>query len=226
MEHKEEDIERAFAMTRKLMLKAGELGLLGVDIEEKYGGAEMDVIASLLICEHSALSGSFGLTMNDHSGIGSAPLIFFGNKDQKEKYLPGLVRGEKIGSYALTEPEAGTDAMSIKATAVLSPDGKYYKLDGTKQYVTNGGFADIIFTYARVDGKMTAFIVEKDFEGVSTGAEEKKMGLHGSSTCSIFLDGAKVPVENVIFEIGRGHIVAFNVLNLGRVCGSSQASHR
>ena len=216
LEHKEEDIERAFEANRKLMLKAGELGLLGVDIEEKYGGAEMDVIASLLICEHSALSGSFGLTMNDHTGIGSAPLIFFGNKDQKAKYLPGMARGEKIGAYALTEPEAGTDAMSIKATAKLSPDGKYYKLDGTKQYVTNGGFADIIFTYARVDDKMTAFIVEKDFEGVSAGAEEKKMGLHGSSTCSIFLDGAKVPVENAVFEIGRGHIVAFNVLNLGR----------
>ncbi len=212
LEHKDWDL------TRKLMLKAGELGLLGVDIEEKYGGAEMDVIASLLIGEHSALSGSFGLTMNDHTGIGSMPLVFFGNRDQKEKYLPAMARGEKIGSYALTEPEAGTDAMSIKTTAKLSADGKYYKLDGTKQYVTNGGFADIIFTYAKVDGadKMTAFIVERDFEGVSTGTEEKKMGIRGSSTCSIFLDGAKVPVENVLFEIGRGHIVAFNILNLGR----------
>jgi alkylation response protein AidB-like acyl-CoA dehydrogenase len=217
LEHKEEDIERAFEMHRRLMLKAGELGLLGVDIEEQYGGAEMDVISSLLIGEHSALSGSFGLTMNDHTGIGSMPLVFFGNKEQKAKYLPALARGEKIGCYALTEPEAGTDAMSIKATAKLSADGKYYKLDGTKQYVTNGGFADIIFTYAKVDGdKMTAFIVERDFEGVSTGTEEKKMGIRGSSTCSIFLDGAKVPAENVLFEIGRGHIVAFNILNLGR----------
>jgi alkylation response protein AidB-like acyl-CoA dehydrogenase len=211
LEHKDWDL------TRKLMLKAGELGLLGVDIEEKYGGAEMDVISSMLIGEHSALSGSFGLTMNDHTGIGSMPLVFFGNRDQKEKYLPAMARGEKIGAYALTEPEAGTDAMSIKTTAGLSPDGKYYKLDGTKQYVTNGGFADIIFTYAKVDGdKMTAFIVERDFEGVSAGTEEKKMGIRGSSTCSIFLDGAKVPVENVVFEIGRGHIVAFNILNLGR----------
>ncbi len=218
LEHKEEDLERAFELHRQLMLKAGELGLLGVDIEEQYGGAEMDVISSLLIAEHSTLSGSFGLTMNDHTGIGSMPLVFFGNRAQKEKYLPAMARGEKIGCYALTEPEAGTDAMSIKTTAKLSADGKYYKLDGAKQYVTNGGFADIIFTYAKVDGadKMTAFIVERDFEGVSTGTEEKKMGIRGSSTCSIFLDGAKVPVENVLFEIGRGHIVAFNILNLGR----------
>jgi len=216
LEHKEENLERAFELQRKLMLKAGELGLLAVDIEEQYGGSELDSIASLLICEHSALSGSFGLTLNDHTGIGSMPLVFFGNRAQKEKYLPSMARGEKIGAYALTEPESGTDAMSIKTTAVLSPDGKYYKLDGTKQYVTNGGFADIIFTYAKVDDKMTAFIVERGFEGVSVGAEEKKMGIRGSSTCSIFLDGAKVPVENVVFEIGRGHIVAFNILNLGR----------
>ncbi len=216
LEHKEENLERAFELHRELMLKAGELGLLAVDIEEQYGGSELDSIASLLICEHSALSGSFGLTLNDHTGIGSMPLVFFGNRAQKEKYLPSMARGEKIGAYALTEPESGTDAMSIKTTAVLSPDGKYYKLDGTKQYVTNGGFADIIFTYAKVDDKMTAFIVERGFEGVSVGAEEKKMGIRGSSTCSIFLDGAKVPVENVVFEIGRGHIVAFNILNLGR----------
>jgi len=211
LEHKDWDL------TRRLMLQAGELGFLGVDIEEEYGGAEMDHISSLLVCEHSALSGSFGLTMLDHTGIGSMPLVFFGNKAQKEKYLPALGTGEKLGAYALTEPGAGTDAMSIQTTAVLSPDGKYYMLSGTKQYVTNGGFADIIFTYAKIDGdKMTAFILERDFEGISFGAEEKKMGLRGSSTCSIFLDGAKVPVENVLYEIGRGHIVAFNILNLGR----------
>jgi len=204
-------------LSRKLMLQAGELGLLGVDIEEQYGGSHMDSITSLLICEHSAISGSFGLTMNDHTGIGSMPLVFFGNKEQKQRYLPDIASGQTIGCYALTEPGAGTDAMSIQATAKLSSDGTYYTIDGTKQYVTNGGFADIIFTYAKVDGeKMTAFIVEKGFDGISTGAEEKKMGLHGSSTCSIFLDSAKVPVENVLFEIGRGHIVAFNVLNLGR----------
>ncbi len=204
-------------LTRRLMLQAGELGFLGVDIEEEYGGSELDHIASLLVCEYSALSGSWGLCLNDHTGIGSMPLVFFGNKAQKQKYLPALATGEKIGCYALTEPEAGTDAMAIQTTAVLSPDGKYYKLSGTKQYVTNGGFADIIFTYAKIDGdKMTAFILERDFEGISFGAQEKKMGLRGSSTCSIFLDGVKVPVENVVHEIGRGHIVAFNILNLGR----------
>jgi len=211
LEHKD------WELTRKLMLKAGELGFLGVDIEEKYGGSEMDSIASLLVCEYSALSGSVGLGLNDHTGIGSMPLVFFGNESQKEKYLPSLATGEKLGAYALTEPGAGTDAMAIQTTAVLSTDGKYYKLSGTKQYVTNGGFADIIFTYAKIDGdKMTAFILERDFEGISFGAEEKKMGLRGSSTCSIFLDGAKVPVENALYEIGRGHIVAFNILNMGR----------
>jgi alkylation response protein AidB-like acyl-CoA dehydrogenase len=156
-------------------------------------------------------------TLNCHTGIGSEPLIYFGNKAQKEKYLPAIARGEKIGAYALTEPGAGSDAMSLKTTAKLTPDGKYYKLDGTKQFITNAGFADIIFTYAKVDGeKMTAFILERGYEGVSTGAEEKKMGLRGSSTCSIFFDGVKVPVENVLFEVGRGHVVMFNVLDIGR----------
>jgi len=211
LEHKDWDL------SRKLLLKTGELGLLGTDIEEQYGGSKMGSITSLIISEHTAAAGGFGVTLNCHSGIGSMPLVLFGSKSQKEKYLPLLVRGEKIGAYALTEPEAGTDALSIKTTAVLSPDGKYYKLDGAKQFITNGAIADIIFTYAKVDGdKMTAFILEKGFEGVSTGAEEKKMGIRGSSTCSIFLDGAKVPVENVLFEIGRGHVVAFNILDIGR----------
>jgi alkylation response protein AidB-like acyl-CoA dehydrogenase len=215
--HMEELEHKDFELTRQLILKAGELGLLGADIEEKYGGAQLDSIASLLIVEHSATAGSFGITLNDHVGIGSMPLVFFGSKAQKEKYLPLMVRGEKIGSYALTEPSAGTDALSLQTTASLSPDGKYYKLNGTKQFVTNGSFADIVFTYAKVDGdKMTAFVLEKEFEGISTGAEEKKMGLHGTSTCSIFLDNAKVPVENLLFEIGKGHVVAFNILDLGR----------
>jgi len=211
LEHKD------WELSRKLMLQAGELGLLGCEIEEKYGGSQLDMIAPLLIIEHLSAGGSFGLTLNCHTGIGSEPLIYFGNKAQKEKYLPGIASGKTIGAYALTEPGAGSDAMSLKTTAKLTPDGKYYKLDGTKQFITNAGFADIIFTYAKVDGqKVTAFIVERGFEGVSTGAEEKKMGLRGSSTCSIFFDGVKVPVENVLFEVGRGHIVMFNVLNIGR----------
>ena len=211
LEHKDWDL------TRELMLKVGELGLLGVEIEEEYGGTDMDSITSLLITEHSVFGGSFGLCMNNHIGIGSMPLILFGNKEQKEKYLAAMASGEKIGSYALTEPGAGTDAMSLQATAVLTPDGKHYKLNGQKQFITNGAFAHIIFTYAKVDGdKMTAFIVESGFDGVSTGPEEKKMGIRGASTCSIFFDNAMVPVENVLFDVGRGHIVAFNILNLGR----------
>jgi alkylation response protein AidB-like acyl-CoA dehydrogenase len=211
LEHKDWDLNR------KLMLKVGELGLLGTDIEEKYGGSHMGSITSLIIGEHMAPAGAFGVTLNCHTGIGSIPLVLFGTKSQKEKYLPSMVRGEKIGAYALTEPEAGTDALSIKTTAVLSPDGKYYKLDGAKQFITNGALADIIFTYAKVGGdKFTAFVLERSFEGISTGSEEKKMGIRGSSTCSIFLDGAKVPVENVLFEIGRGHVVAFNILDIGR----------
>ncbi len=211
IEHKD------FNLIRSLMKKAGDLGLLGADIEEEYGGSETGIIASQLIIERSAAGASFGVTLNVHTGIGTMPLVFFGNKAQKAKYLSALAAGEKIGCYALTEPSSGTDALSIQTTAVLSADGKYYRLDGAKQFITNGGFADIIFTYAKVDGdKFTAFIVEKDFAGVSTGKEEKKMGIRGTSTCSIFLDGAKVPVENVLFKVGRGHVVAFNILNLGR----------
>jgi len=215
--HMEELEHKDFELTRRLIQEMGKLGLLGVDIEEKYGGAQLDSIASLLIAEYSVAAGSFGVTLSDHTGIGSMPMVFFGNKTQKEKYLPFMARGEKIGAYALTEPGAGTDALSIATTAVLSPDGKYYRINGTKQFVTNGSFADIIFTYAKVDGdKFTAFVLEKGFEGISTGPEEKKMGMRGTSTCSIFLDNVKVPVENVLFEIGRGHIVAFNILDLGR----------
>ena len=210
IEHKD------FDTVRRLMREAGDLGLLGADVEEAYGGSDMGMTASQLIVERSAWGASFGVTLSVHSGIGSMSLVFFGNKAQKEKYLPGMASGEKIGAYALTEPGAGTDAMSIQATAVLTDDGKHYKLNGTKQYVTNGAFADLVFTYARVDGKMTAFIVERGYEGVSNGPEEHKMGIRGSSTCTIFLDNAMVPVENLIFEPGRGHIVAFNILNLGR----------
>ena len=211
LEHKD------FELTRELMRKAGELGLLGSDVEERYGGSELDSIAHALILEYSAGSGSLGVTMSCHTGIGSMPLVYFGSKAQKEKYLPGLVSGDKIGAYALTEPAAGTDALAIQTTAVLSPDGKHYTLNGAKQFITNGNMADIIFTYAKIDGdKMTAFILERGFEGVSTGVEEKKMGIRGSSTCSIFLDNAKVPVENLLYELGKGHHVAFNILNLGR----------
>ncbi|MBE0479554.1 MAG: acyl-CoA dehydrogenase family protein [Dehalococcoidia bacterium] len=217
MPHLEELEHKDFVLCRSLMRQAGELGLLGADIDEEFGGSEMGMVASHLIIEHSAQAASFGVTLNVHTGIGSMPLVFFGNRAQKQKYLPSLASGQAIGAYALTEPGAGTDALSLQSTARLSPDGEYYILDGTKQFITNGGIADIIFTYAKVDGgKLTAFILERDFPGVSTGPEEKKMGIRGTSTCCIFLDGAKVPKENVLFQIGRGHIVAFNILNLGR----------
>ncbi len=215
--HLEELENKNFEMTRRCMRKAGDLGLLGADIPEEYGGGGLGIIASLLVGEHFVAGGSISVVVNAHTGIGSMPLVFFGNKAQKAKYLPGLASGEKIGAYALTEPGAGTDALSMQATAVLSPDGKYYKLNGTKQFITNGGFADIITTYAKVGGdKITAFVLERGFSGVSTGPEEKKMGLRGSSTVSVILEDAQVPVENVIFEIGKGHTVAFNILDLGR----------
>jgi alkylation response protein AidB-like acyl-CoA dehydrogenase len=215
--HIEELENKNFGMTRQFMRKAGDLGLLGADIPEEYGGGGLGVIASLLVGEHFVAGGSLSVVVNCHTGIGSMPLAFFGNKAQKAKYLPGLASGEKIGAYALTEPGAGTDALSMQATAVLSPDGKHYKLNGTKQFITNGGFADVITTYARVGGeKITAFVLERSFPGVSTGPEEKKMGLRGSSTVSVILEDALVPVENVIFEIGKGHTVAFNILDLGR----------
>jgi alkylation response protein AidB-like acyl-CoA dehydrogenase len=215
--HIEELENKNFEMTRQFMRKAGDLGLLGADIPEEYGGGGLGVIASLLVGEHFVAGGSLSVVVNCHTGIGSMPLAFFGNKAQKAKYLPGLASGERIGAYALTEPGAGTDALSMQATAVLSPDGKHYKLNGTKQFITNGGFADVITTYARVGGdKITAFVLERSFPGVSTGPEEKKMGLRGSSTVSVILEDALVPVENVIFEIGKGHTVAFNILDLGR----------
>ena len=215
--HLEELENKNFEMTRRLMRQAGALGLLGADVPEEYGGGGLGIIAALLVGEHSVAGGSLTVVINAHTGIGTMPLVFFGNKAQKAKYLPGLASGEKIGAYALTEPGAGTDALSMQATAVLSPDGKHYRLNGTKQFITNGGFADVITTYARVGGeKITAFVLERGFPGVSTGPEEKKMGLRGSSTVSVILEDARVPVENVIFEIGKGHTVAFNILDLGR----------
>lgn len=215
--HMEEIEHKDFELTIKLMRMAGKLGFLGADIDEEYGGDPLGKIGSLLINEYTAPGASFALTMGAHTGIGTMPIVFFGTKSQKEKYLPSLATGEKIGAYALTEPMAGSDAMAIATKATLSDDGKYYLLSGEKQFITNAGFADIIIIYAKVDGdKFTAFIVEKNFEGVSIGEEEKKMGIRGSSTANVILDEAKVPVENVLFEIGKGHTVAFNILDLGR----------
>ncbi|MDQ0338401.1 alkylation response protein AidB-like acyl-CoA dehydrogenase [Caldalkalibacillus uzonensis] len=213
-----EEIENHnFEHTVRLLKQAGELGLLGADIPEKYGGLGLDKISSSLITEYLSPGRSFALSFGAHVGIGTLPIVFFGNEEQKKKYLPALATGEKIAAYALTEPSSGSDALGAKTVAKLSDCGKYYLLTGEKQWITNSGFADVFVVYAKVDGeKFTAFIVERDYEGVSTGPEEKKMGIKGSSTRTLILDEAKVPVENVLGEIGKGHVIAFNILNIGR----------
>lgn len=209
--------EHQFDHSIRLLKEAGELGLLGADVPEAYDGLGLDKISSTVITEKFALSRSFALSYGAHVGIGSLPIVFFGNEEQKKKYLPDLATGAKFAAYALTEPGSGSDALGAKTTAKLSEDGKYYLLTGEKQWITNSAFADIFIVYAKIDGeKFSAFIVEKDFPGVSTGPEEKKMGIKGSSTRTLVLDEAKVPVENLLGEAGRGHIIAFNILNIGR----------
>jgi len=201
-----------------LLKKAGELGLLSADMPEEYGGQDLDKVSSLLVWEKMGTGGgSFQAAFGAQTGIGSLPLVFFGNPDQKRRYLPKMATGEFIAAYALTEPEAGSDALNAKTTATLSPDGKYYILNGQKQFITNAGIADTFVTYAKVDGeKFTSFIVERTYPGVSVDEEENKMGMKGSSTRSVIFEDVKVPVENLLGEIGRGHIVALNVLNMAR----------
>ncbi|MDT3697990.1 MAG: acyl-CoA dehydrogenase family protein [Thermincola sp.] len=204
-------------LNQELLKSAGELGLLGTEIPDEYDGMEMDKISSTIIAECMGRTGSFAMTQGGQVGIGSLPIVFFGTHEQKKKYLPGIVTAEKIAAYALTEPGAGSDAMAAKTKAVLSPGGKYYILNGSKQFITNAAMADVFIVYAKVDGdKFTAFIVDGDSKGLSTGPEEKKMGIKGSSTKTLIMEDVKVPVENLLFEIGRGHIVAFNILNIGR----------
>ncbi|SMO77655.1 acyl-CoA dehydrogenase family protein [Melghirimyces algeriensis] len=213
-----EEIENHnFDHTVNLLKQAGELGLLGADVPEAYGGLGLDKISSTLLTEKLAVGRAFALSHGAHVGIGTLPIVFFGNKEQKEKYLPGLATGETFAAYALTEPGSGSDALGAKTVAKLSEDGKHYLLTGEKQWITNSAFADVFVVYAKVDGEhFTAFIVERDFPGVSTGPEEKKMGIKGSSTRTLILDEAKVPVENVLGEVGKGHLIAFNILNIGR----------
>ena len=214
-----EDIEaQKEGLLPGLLKKAGELGFLSGEISEEYGGQELDKVSITLMLEKlSQGGGSFMASYGVHTGVGSLPIFFFGNKDQKRRYLPKMATGEMIAAYALTEPEAGSDALSGKTKATLSPDGKYYILNGQKQFITNAGFADVFMTYAKVDEeKFTSFIVEKKFEGVSVDEEENKMGIKGSSTRSVLFTDAKVPVENVLGEVGKGHVVAFNSLNIGR----------
>ncbi len=200
-----------------LLAKAGELGLLGTDVPEEYGGLELDKVSTTVVGEAMGTAGAFSVVYGAHTGIGTLPIVYFGNEEQKKKYLPKLASGEWCGAYCLTEAGAGSDALNAKTRAVLSEDGKYYRLNGEKMFITNAGWASSFIVYAKVDGRdFTGFIVEKDFPGVSTGAEEKKMGIHGSSTRSVILEDARVPVENIMFEIGKGHKIAFNALNFGR----------
>ncbi|GAX88834.1 acyl-CoA dehydrogenase family protein [Effusibacillus lacus] len=215
--HREQLEKLDIDLTVKLLKKAGELGLLGADVPEEYDGLGLDKISSSLITENFTRGGSFALSHGAHVGIGSLPIVYFGSKEQKAKYLPKLATGEWLAAYALTEPGSGSDALGAKTTAKLSEDGKHWILNGTKQFITNAGFADVFVVYAKIDGeKFSAFIVERNFPGVSVGPEEKKMGIKASSTRPLILEDAQVPVENLLGEEGRGHVIAFNILNIGR----------
>jgi alkylation response protein AidB-like acyl-CoA dehydrogenase len=199
------------------MRKCGELGLLMMDTPEAYGGLELDKASSMLVGEKIGYSGSFSVAYSAHSGIGTLPLIYYGTPEQKERYLENIISGQWCAAYCLTEPGSGSDALGAQTTATLSEDGKYYILNGTKQFITNGGFAELFTVFAKIDKKhFTAFLVEKSYDGLIVGAEEKKMGIKGSSTTQIILDNCKVPVENLLGEKGKGHKIAFNVLNIGR----------
>lgn len=206
-----------FENTVTLLKKAGELGLLAADVPEEYEGLGLDKITSALMTEKLAVVGGFSISLGAHVGIGSLPIVLFGNDDQKSRYLPKLASGELIAAYALTEPGSGSDALGAKTTARLNEAGTHYILNGEKQWITNSGFADVFVVYAKIDGeKFTAFIVDRNLEGVSTGAEEKKMGIKSSSTRTLILEDVAVPVENLLGEEGRGHVIAFNILNIGR----------
>lgn len=204
-------------LTVSLLHKAGELGLLAADVPEDYEGLGLDKVSSSLITEVLTRGGSFALSFGAHVGIGTLPIVYFGTDDQKKRYLPDLASGKRIAAYALTEPGSGSDALGAKTVAKLTDDGRYYVLNGQKQFITNSAFADVFVVYAKVDGQhFSAFIVERGYEGVSTGPEEHKMGIKASSTRPLILEDARVPVENLLGEVGKGHLIAFNILNIGR----------
>ena len=211
MEHKE------FSVTRELVKKAGDLGLSAVDTPEAYGGLQMDKVTSAIIADRLATYGGFSATWGAHTCIGTLPIVYFGTEEQKKKYLPRLATSEIVGAYALSESSSASDSLNCRTRAELSSDGKHYILNGEKMWITNASFADLFTVFAKVNGeKFTAFLIERDFPGFSVGAEEHKMGIRGSSTCPLILNDCKVPVENVLGEIGKGHHIAFNVLNVGR----------
>lgn len=208
---------KQFEVTRRLLRTAGEMGLLAVDVPEAYGGLEMDKVTSALIAESMSILASFSVAFSAHAGIGTLPIVWYGTEQQKQKYLPKLATGEWIAAYALSEAGSGSDAMNIRTRATLSPDGKQYVLNGEKMWISNSGFADVFVIFAKIDGeKFSAFIVERNTPGLAVGPEEHKLGIRGSSTCPLILSDCKVPVENLLGEIGKGHHIAFNILNIGR----------
>src|SRR5437667_213266 len=216
--HVEEIQHQEHAVAAKILKKSAELGLTAVVIPEKFGGMEMDLTSAMIVAEGVACDGSYSAWHGAHTGIGTLPLLLFGTEEQKKRYLPKLASAEMIAAYCLSEPQAGSDALAARTRADLSPDGRHYILNGQKMWITNGGFADLYTVFAKVGGeKFTAFLVERAWPGVSPGAEEKKMGIKGSSTTAVYFDNVHVPVENVLGEIGRGHIIAFNILNIGRL---------
>src|SRR5919108_1948551 len=206
------------ALLKQLLAKAGELGLLGVDVPEELGGLGLDKTTSMLVSESQAGYGSWATTFGAHVGIGTLPIVFFGTREQKAKYLPDLATGRKVAAYALSEAGSGSDALGARTIARLSPDGKHYVVNGGKMWITNGGFADVYVVFLKIDGtKFTALIVERGTPGFSQGREEHKLGIRGSSTTPLIFEDCKVPVENVLGEIGKGHKIAFNILNVGRL---------
>jgi alkylation response protein AidB-like acyl-CoA dehydrogenase len=206
-----------FAFTRALLQKAGELGLMSIDVPEQYGGLELDKVTSALVADKIAVCGSFSVAFSAHVGIGTLPLVWYGTAEQKQRYLPKLASGEWIASYALSEASSGSDAMNIRTQAVLAPDGRHYILNGEKMWISNAGMANLFTVFAKIDGeKFSAFLIEAGTPGLSVGAEEHKLGIRGSSTCALVLSDCKVPVENLLGEAGKGHHIAFNTLNVGR----------
>src|SRR5881409_3041026 len=204
-------------VTVGLLRRCGELGLLGIEVPEKYGGENLDKVSAMIVAEKLARVASFAVSYGGHSGIGTLPIVYFGKEEHKRKYLPLLCKAEKISAYALSEAGSGSDALAAKANAVRSTDGSHWVINGEKMWITNAAFADMFVTFAQVDSKQfSCFIIEKDYPGVSTGAEENKMGLRGSSTRPLILNNAQIPIDNVVGEIGKGHHVAFNILNIGR----------
>ena len=205
-------------LMKSLVTKTGEQGLLSVSFPEEYGGLGKDFVTSTIVNEYLGAGHSFSVAIAAHTGIGTLPILYFGTPEQKQKYIPKLITGEWAGAYGLTEPNSGSDALGAKTTATLSADGKYYLLNGQKCWITNGGFAQVYTVFAKVDGdKFTGFIVDRGTEGFTQGPEEHKMGIKGSSTVQLYFQDAKVPVENVLGEIGKGHKIAFNILNIGRL---------